>query len=100
MSNDKPVPGYRSLLDEEKESFIEDFKDKSNKWISMELGRMNKAFVANAPNSRTLINRAQLGALVTIARDRKMFYSYHEDVTGNVTGDFPNSEQAGGDVVI
>ena len=81
MSNDKPVPGYRSLLDEEKESFIEDFKDKSNKWISMELGRMNKAFVA-------------------IARDRKMFYSYHEDVTGNVTGDFPNSEQAGGDVVI
>ena len=120
-SNDKPIPGYRSLFDEEESSFIEDFKDRSNKWISMELERMNKAFVDNAPDSRSLINRAQLGALVTISRDRQMFHlKYHDqleaiaqtllekdmlnrdkdDVTGNVTGDLPNSEQAGGDVVI
>ena len=100
-SNDKPIPGYRSLFDEEESSFIEAFKDRSNKWISMELERMNKAFVDNAPDSRSLINRAQLGALFTIARDRKMLYlKYKDDVTGNVTGDLPNSEQAGGDVVI
>ena len=101
MSNDKPIPGYRSLFDDEEASFIEDFKDRPNKWIAMEMDRMNKAFFDNAPNSRTIINRAQLGALITIARDRKMFYlQYKDDVTGNVTGKFPNSEQAGGDVVI
>jgi len=94
MSNDKPIPGYRSLFDKEEATFIEDFKDRPNKWISMELERMNKAFVDNASDSHSLINRAQLGALVTIARDRKMLYlKYKEEA-------LPNSEQAGGDVVI
>ena len=86
-SNDKPIPGYRSLFDEEESSFIEDFKDRPNKWISMEMERMNKAFFDNAPDSHSLINRAQFCALITIARDRKMFYlKYKDDVTGNVTG--------------
>ena len=92
-SNDKPIPGYRSLFDAEEALFIEDFKDRPNKWISMELERMNKAFVDNAPDSRSLINRAQLGALFTIARDRKMLYLEYKD------DGLPNSEWSGGDVI-
>ena len=93
MSNDKPIPGYRSLFDDEEALFIKDFKDRSNKWISMEMERMNKAFVDNAADSHSLINRAQLGALITIARDRKMFYLKYKD------DGLPNSEWSGGDVV-
>ena len=92
-SNDKPIPGYRSLFDAEEALFIADFKDRPNKWIAMELDRMNKAFVDNAADSRSLINRAQLGALFTIARDRKMLYLKYKD------DGLPNSEWSGGDVI-
>ena len=93
MSNDKPIPGYRSLFDVEESSFIEDFKDRPNKWIAMEMDRMNKAYFDNAADSRSLTHRAQFGALITIARDRKMFYLKYKD------DGLPNSEWSGGDVV-
>ena len=87
MSNDKPIPGYRSLFDAEEALFVEDFKDRPNKWIVMEIDRMNKAFFDNAADSRSLTHRAQFAALITIARDRKMLYlDYKDEGTRDVTG--------------